>query len=280
MRRFHMIRLLLLTLLLLAATTVSAMADTCALCGSETGSDDYLCTSCLLELIEGEEVVSPIEITRVRKEYNGNVTVFWTDSEGNAPYQVYYELLDSAPTPFGWTDGELVNGKRHTLTRLVPGVSYIITVADSKGNTAEYTYFAKEPELDREIGARIRLHTMYRWDYHYAQREDFSLSEILSENGTTHELYVRLNYSQLSYGRIYGFHLAMEAPNGFVDVIYSGTLELQPGRTYLPVWDAIPVDGYFDYLSRYYGGIPLGEYTVTLYFNGDEVYSDFFMMTE
>ena len=56
-------------------------------------------------------------------------------------------------------------------------------------------------------------------------------------------------------------------------LVFCGTLELHHGRSSIPVWGFIPVDDYFDLLQAYYGGIPTGEYDVTLYFNGQKVYS-------
>ena len=72
----------------------------------------------------------------------------------------------------------------------------------------------------------------------------------------------------------------MKAPNDFTDVIFSGTLELLYGRSAVPVWGFIPVDDYFELLQSYYGSIPTGEYDVTLYFNGNEVYTEPFTVVE
>ncbi len=56
-------------------------------------------------------------------------------------------------------------------------------------------------------------------------------------------------------------------------MIFSGTLELHHGNSGVPAWGFIPLDDYFDLLMNYYGGIPTGVYDVTLYFNGQRVYS-------
>ena len=56
------------------------------------------------------------------------------------------------------------------------------------------------------------------------------------------------------------FQIAIEAPNDFSDVVFSGTLELHHGKSSIPVWGFIPVDDYFALLEKYYGGIPTGEY--------------------
>lgn len=262
---------LVLTLMLILATP--AFAATCTLCGGETGSDDYLCTDCLLKLLNTQKEAVPLEITDAVRNEDGTVTLTWADEGANAPYTVYYELLEAAPTPFGWTAAEGVSETSITLDRLVPGVSYVLTVTDAQGQTAEYTYFAPVPGTDSEIGAKIRLKPMNRTGRMTKRQTSFSAAEIAEENETLHGLYLRLTYSTLKKTRNYAFQIAVEAPNGFSDVIFSGTLELHHGKSAVPVWGFIPVDDFFGLLQKYYGGVPTGEYDVTLYFNGREVYS-------
>lgn len=280
MRKYISARLLTLLLLLMLSFTATALAATCALCGGETGGDSYLCTPCLLELLADEGEPSPIEITAAKTGEDGLVTIAWTDSEGNAPYTVYYELLEAAPTAFGWTAAEGVADTGYTFTRLVPGVSYIFTVMDSEGNAAQYTYFAPKTGTDTEIGAKIRLKAMNRTGRMTKKQVSFSAAEIAAENETTHGLYLRLTYSMLKKTRSYAFAIAVEAPNGFSDVILSGNLELSHGRSYIPVWGFIPMDDYFALLDAYYGGVPTGEYDVTIYFNGAQVHTASFMVSE
>ncbi len=267
-----------LALILLLMTP--ALAASCSLCGSDTGSDDYLCTDCLLRLLVATKEENPLEITGCSQNADGTVTVSWTDAEGNGPYTVYYELLAAAPTPFGWTAAAGIAGSSFTLDRLVPGVSYVITVMDSLGQTAETTYFAPIPQEDTEIGAKIRFKAMRRTGRLTKQQESFSAADIAEENEALHGLYLRLTYSVLKKTRNYAFQIAVEAPNGFSDVIFSGNLELHHGRSNIPVWGFIPVDDYFALLEKYYGGIPTGEYDVTLYFNGNEVHGGSFTVAK
>ena len=52
------------------------------------------------------------------------------------------------------------------------------------------------------------------------------------------------------------------------------------GKSQVPVWGFIPMDDYFAYLENYYGGVPTGEYIVTMYFNGGYVDSNTFVVAE
>ncbi len=277
MRMSSILRLFLL-ILLLATLTVPALAAPCVQCGRETGDDDYLCNLCFVDLLDTSDEPAPLAFKRICRDYWGNVRVQWTDAEGGAPYRVMYAPLEEAPTAFGWTDAEGVTATHHTLGRLVPGVSYVITVADSKGHFIEQVYEAETADVSNRIGAAFTLATQRCTSDGVPERADFSLAELAS--GNAHSLNVQPTYGRLAYGYLYGFHLAVEAPNGFRDVVYSGMLDLSHGDTYLDAWREIPMDGYFDCLERYYGGVPAGEYQVVLYFNGTEIVREPFTVAE
>lgn len=279
MRTSRFIRLLALTFSMLIVFSGAALADPCALCGQESGTDSYLCTVCLLDLLEGEDRSGGLTIHEPILDEHGYLTVSWSDASGNGPYSVYYELLESAPVPFGWTAVENTMDTSCTLTQLVPGVSYIITVTDSADSRVQHVYYAQQPENGNEIGARIRFKTMRRLD-RKSWQATWSGTEIALDNGYAHGLYLRLTYSTLKRTRHYAFCISVEAPNGFSDVVFSGTLELHHGKSQIPVWGFIPMDDYFAYLENYYGGVPAGEYIVTMYFDGGFVYSKTFNVVE
>ena len=269
--------LLMLSALLLLA--LPALAEGCALCGQETGSDAYLCADCLLGLLEEEDVSGGLTVEGVFPNGDGSLTLTWSDTAGNGPYNVYYELLERAPVPFGWTAATGVRGSAVTLTQLASGVSYVFTVEDASGNRAESAYYAPAVQVGNEIGAKIRIHTKVRYD----DKElylPFSASEIMQDNGKAHGLYLKMAYSMLARERNYAFSLTVEAPNGFKDVVLSGALTLNYGKSEVPAWGFIALDDYFAYLERYYGGVPAGEYTVTMNFDGKPAYAVSFGVRE
>lgn len=278
MRRNTLTRLLLLALVLMMTLSIPARAESCALCGKETGNEAYLCAACLLNLMEEKDVSGGLEIIGAAANEDGSVTLFWEDAAENGPYTVYYELLESAPVPFGWTAAQDAYGSGIILTQLAPGMSYKFTVADASGNKAEYTYYAPKVVNGNEIGARIGVTTQKM--YESRTKTPWVASEIALDNGIEHGLYLRLDYSMLKKTRYYAYSLAVEAPNGFADVVASGNLTLTYGKSTLPAWSFIPMDDYFSYLERYYGGIPAGEYKVTMYFDGKFVHSDVFNVAE
>ena len=272
-------RLAALALVLMMTLCLPAAAESCALCGKDTGSDAYLCAACLLDMLAEKDISGGLEITGVETGEDGLVTLTWKDAAAKGPYTVYYALLESASTPFGWTAASNYAGTTLTLPQLAPGVSYVFTVMDADGNRVETTYFAPKPADNNEIGARIRFKTMRLLDRSNKQNS-WSVAEINEDNGYLHGLYLRLTYSTLKTTRFYNFCITVEAPNGFTDVIFSGDLTLRHGKSQVPVWGFINMEDYLSCLDRYYGGIPTGEYIVTMYFDGGYVDSDTFVVAE
>jgi len=279
MRKTLVTRLLMLALVFMLTLPMPALADGCALCGEETYSETYLCANCLLALLEEKDISGGLEISGAALNADGSVTLAWTDAADNGPYGVYYELLQAAPVPFGWTAATGVTGHEVTMTKLVPGMSYLFSVVDAAGNKAEYIYYAPVPEAAERIGTTFRIHTRIRRN----EKElwlPFYASEVMADNGEQYGLYMKMNYSMLKRTRHYAFSLTVEAPNGFADVILSGALTLNYGKSEVPAWGFIPMDDFFADLERYYGEVPLGEYLVTLHFDGKPAYTVPFTVKE
>lgn len=279
MRVNFVARLLALALVLMITLSLPAIAEGCALCGKETGNETYLCADCMLNLLAEKDAAGGLEIIGTQANQDGSVTLLWQDGANNGPYRVYYELLENAPIPFGWTAAENVASNAITLTQLVPGVSYVFTVADASGNRAKHVFYAPAVETGNEIGAKIRIHTKIR----YADKlleYPFSASEIMLDNGKEHGLYMKLAYSILRKTRNYAFTVTVKAPGGFSDVVLSGGMTLNYGKSEVPAWGFIGLDDYFSYLERYYGGVPVGKYLVTMNFDGKPAYTVSFMVKE
>lgn len=279
MRANPVTRLLALALVLTMTLALPALAEDCALCGKETGSDVYLCANCLLGLLEEKDVSGGLTIEGAFANENGSVTLVWNDAADNGPYNVYYELLDRAPVPFGWTAARGVRGSAVTLAQLAPGVSYVFAVEDASGNRVETVYYAPALENGNDIGAKIRIHTKVRNGRNMLELP-FSASEIMQNNGKEHGFYLKMAYSMLRKTRNYAFSVTVEAPNGFTDAVLSGMMTLNYGKSEVPAWGFVELDEYFSYLERYYGGVPTGEYLVTMNFNGKPAYTVSFVVGE
>ena len=278
--RIHMLtRLLLLALVLMMTLVLPAQAESCALCGKESGNENYLCADCLLGLLAEKDVSGGLEIVAAAPNEDGTVTLIWDDAAANGPYTVYYELLERAPVPFGWIAASGVQGNALTLSQLAPGVSYVFTVEDAAGNKADFIYYAPNVKQGNEIGAKIRITTKMRNGRNHLNI-DFYAGDIQRPGTREHGLNLKLSYSMLKYTRHYAFTLTVEAPNGFVDVVRSGEMTLNYGRSEVAAWNFVSLEDYFGYLERYYGGVIPGEYIVTMNFDGVPACSATFTVNE
>ena len=279
MRTNMITRLLLLATVLLLTLILPAHAESCALCGKESGNENYLCADCLLGLLAEKDVSGGLEIVGTAANDDGSVTLIWDDAAANGPYNVYYELLERAPVPFGWTAESGVWGNAVTLDQLVPGMSYVFTVEDASGNKADYIYYAPNVKLGNKIGAKIRIGTKMRNGRNHLN-VPFYVGDIQRPDTREYGLTLKLSYSMLKYTRNYAFSISVEAPNGFADVVYSGNITLNYGKSEVAAWNFLNLEDYFSCLERYYGGVPAGEYTVTMNFDGVPACSATFVVNE
>ena len=279
MRTNMITRLLLLAMVLMMTMVLPAQADSCALCGKESGNENYLCADCLLGLLKEKDISGGLEIVGVMPNADGSVTLIWDDAAANGPYNVYYELLERAPVPFGWTAARGVYSNAVTLEQLVPGVSYVFTVEDASGNKADFIYYAPNVKMGNEIGAKIRITTKMRNGRNHLNIP-FYVGDIQRPDSREHGLHLKLSYSMLRYTRDYAFSISVEAPNGFADVVFSGDMTLNYGKSEVAAWNFLNLEDYFGYLERYYGGVPAGEYIVTMNFDGIPACSATFEVNE
>ena len=277
--RTNMIPRLLLALVLMLSFIVPAQAESCALCGQESGNENYLCADCLLSLLEEKDLSGGLSIVGVEPNADGSITLIWDDTANNGPYNVYYELLERAPVPFGWTAESGVYANAATLDQLVPGVSYVLTVEDASGNKADYIYYAPNVKLGNKVGAKIRVTTKMRNGRNHLGIP-FHVGDIQRPDTREHGLELKLSYSMLKYTRFYAFSISVEAPNGFTDVVSSGRVTLNYGRSEVPAWNFVNLENFFGCLERYYGGVPAGEYLVTMNFDGNPACTATFTVNE
>ena len=97
-----LLRLAALVTACLLLTITPALAATCTLCGSETGSADYLCTNCLLTLLHQEREDVPLEVVSAQQNADGTVTVTTPHGEISVPMRDGVARVD-LPSPCMWS---------------------------------------------------------------------------------------------------------------------------------------------------------------------------------
>lgn len=268
--------------LLFTLVLTTALALSCSSCGKTVTSDANFCYNCGAKIYKGSSSSSSfstggVSITGASVNDDGTVTLRWTDSGNNGPYDLQYEFMDEAPNSFYWTDEENVRTKSFSFAWLVPGVDYILSVEDKNGNTTEYEYYASNPYYHNEIGSSFTLTPILREGSSSEDVSRFSASAITRNNGNTqYGMRIKLRYSQLRKPRTYRYMFGVEAPNSYAEIVWAGTLELPAGNSSLSPWNFIPLTDYFRILETYYEEVPVGDYTVTLYYDGTPVISETF----
>ncbi len=266
----------LLAFLMIFAMMGSALAGFCTSCGTSLPADAKFCFNCGVKQSSQSTLQkqSTMTVTGVTENSDGSVTLRWSDSAGNSPYTVKYEFLNPAPDPFHWYND--TNSRSFTFSWLVPGVDYIFTVEDSKGNEVEYEYNAPRPYRKNEISMRLTIDPKCQTSSGLEDVLRLEASDIMNRSAAqSYGVQVKLNYSQLAKERNFHYKFCIVAPNGYAEAVWGGTMELRAGRSYLNPW-FIPLDDFFDTMLKYYDEIPVGDYVMSFYYDDIEVLSEIF----
>ena len=203
----------------------------------------------------------------------GKVRIHWQDNVARGPYKVCYEMLlhqdydsDVQQATVRWVGEENVTGDSVTLSGLVPGVPYWITVFDADGVMvkSKYTPMARARFSDFNISATLspRRNT----GTEMVALEHYVAWDIMSD-GESYGANLRLTYPDLEESRTYMAMSAITCPDGtvFVESVDDDfCLDQGSNSTY---WEYYNLDSVFSALIGIYEVIPTGEYTWTLYLN-------------
>lgn len=265
-------RLILILLVLMLLPAGQAFAAPCAICGGDTGTDSVTCIPCMMNLLEDDALGQPLRIIRASAAPDASVTLTWTAAQ--APYTVSFAQMGPAPADFTRLAAQDVAEREYTFTQLVPGVSYRLMVEDARGAYAETGYTAPEAGTNQEIGSDISVKPRVHEGASYRTLSYFSADRALEDDTAEYGVYVRLIHSNLIRARSYDYILAITAPNGFTWVIERGELRLPAGGVKQPDWGFLSVRDFFHTMDDGMGKIEPGDYTITLYFDGDVSGSD------
>lgn len=298
MNRKHALIALVLAFVMVLGTMTTALAAYCMSCGTQLPDGANFCYNCGAKQdgsTSGNTTTTTttttaasngMQITKITENGDGSLSVRWTDTDGNAPYDVYYVQLRSddfdADVEVGtgyWTCAEDLTTRSATISNAVPGQDYWIVVANKNGDYVYQAFYAGTVSRFYEFNTDISIILKYRRNGAYTEVGSFSASDIARNKGnTTYGAYIRLDYPRLARARNYAYMVAITAPNGEVVLDGYGTMELSAGRSYT-YWNDYSLDWYFDILTQYYGTVPTGTYTWSLYYDGLFVSSQNFRIT-
>lgn len=296
MRRKMLCAMLLSSLLVFTMVSV-AFAAYCMDCGTELPNAANFCYNCGAKQSgsgsssgnssgNSSSSGSGLKITRITDNGDGTVTVRWTDSAADGPYNVHKlqkftddfdDDLDSAIGSF--ICAEDTSAKMAVIDTLVPGVDYWIIVEDADGDYVYEEYDAGSLPRFYEFNTDISIQLKYRRNNAYEEVTSFSASDFnRNRSNTTYGAYIRLDYPQLARARQYRYLVSITDPSGEVIVDALGDMELSRGRSYT-YWTYYSLDWYLSLLADEHGSLPVGTYTWSLYYDGMFVSSQTFRVT-
>ncbi len=275
-RRCRLLWLLLLAALALGAG--SAQAGYCSNCGTDQPSGYRYCYHC------GAAVIGPgtsatatpapdMTIDAPRLLSDGKVYLTWNDPAGNAPYSTSYmrmkhntfnDELDGVY--FYWNNGEGLPDAADVLDSLVPGVPYWLVVEDAAGSRYEYAYRPAPAPWWQHFGTEMSIAVKSVSRGTETDLQGISASEYAWYEATTdYNLSLRLELSRVGDVKPERGLLAIEDPRG--EAIAVGTIgtDFSAGNpSYSWTFD---LDWYLETISKKYGELPQGVYTITLYYD-------------
>ena len=281
----------LLAVLLLMCISSTALAAFCVSCGSNIDSSYAFCPKCGSKQPDSSSSshqstvpASSFAITGVTSS-GGTLRVTWNDPSNNGPYTVSYMsalsndfMSDYNATTGLWTSVQSINAKSATLSRFIPGRANWIVVFDKDNNYCTYRYNAS-PQYFNEFGTDVSITLKTRSGNDYTKVSSFSSSHIAShKDSLSYGAYIKLTYPMLAKARQYSALITITGPNGETIIDTLDTMELPHKRSYT-YGNFFSFDWYFNVLTNYYGCVPSGVYTWSLYYDGMFVTSNTFSVT-
>ena len=211
-----------------------------------------------------------IEITSVRSNSDGTVTIAWNNPNGGS-VTVGSRVMNDSDTGNKILIEQNVAGSTYTFTNLAPGMEYMVLVFPDLDLQYAGIELVTVPELPDYDGFRISVKdtnltyfVMKGNDYSYNYAHDLSndrIYELLQEK----QFWVRMNFNVSPRGHSVTLPtlVVVTAPNGYVLTDYS---DMEVKKNWQSYWRTmIYMNGAFEDLYEACGEIPAGKYTVKLY---------------
>ena len=220
---------------------------------------------------------SGITILSITENADGTATIIWSDTENNGPYEVNYVQKFSddymadryaANSTGMWYDASEVYGTSHTLTYLVPGQAYWLAVHNADGQGVYEEYIPAQPKNFPEFTVKMSNQPKLQSSGGATNISQFSAARIAL--GTVgHGMYLKVDHPQLARPRDYRSVVAITAPNGSVIAVSVNDFHMNSGSQGYVYWNFFDLSWYFEQMLYCFDSVPVGTYTVNLYFDGE-----------
>lgn len=220
---------------------------------------------------------SGITILHIAENEDGTATVYWSDENNNGPYEVNYVqklsedyMADryAANNTGMWYDTNSADGGSYTLRYLVPGQAYWLAVHNADGQGVYEEYIPAPVKSFPEFTVKLSNQPKLQTSSGTTNISQFSASEI-ALGVADHGMYLKVDHPQLARPRDYRSVVAVTAPNGAVLSVAINDFHMDSGNAGYVYWNFFDLSWYFDQMIYCFDSVPVGTYTVDLYFDGE-----------
>ncbi len=222
------------------------------------------------------------------KYYKGTSTISWSVSGSEASsYNVHIEAINNGSAK--QTTFSIGSTTRHSIqsTEMVPGHSYTVYVTDDNDLILDSHEYVIPKSGTFEDGLLKNTSVQITREYRkkdkngkYIKINNLSAQEIMNALAEGKELYgmkYTMKMPTLIKERTFLITLVFESPDGYICVeeARTYTFDRMPYGSEI-VWFELAGDTFFHNLYKTTGDIPVGKYTVTLYWDGSWVNTTYF----
>lgn len=222
----------------------------------------------------------PTEEVRARLEDvvsngDGTVTVSWNG--GVAPYKVQYTRKmsedfnadRSAARERGdyWNAVSATEETSAVIGRLIPGEEYWVVVLDAN-EKGQRRAFTNETSAFTDFPVTLELMPRERIGETPADIPCIPADTAGAEDTAEHGLFIQINHENPGEARDYYMQIVTSFSNGFEYVYGTGTVNFASGEGCWRKWEFYSLDDLMVHLRKYYGQIPAGDLTITVYLDG------------
>ncbi len=206
---------------------------------------------------------------------DGTVTVSWQG--GVAPYKVQYTLKKSddfnadrsAARESGdyWNAATGVEGTSAVISRLIPGEEYWVVVLDAN-EKGQRRVFATESSAFTDFPVTMELKPRERIGETPADIACIPADMAGAEDTAAHGVFMKINHDNPGEARDYYMQIVTTFENGFKYVYGTGSVNFASGEGRWHKWEFYSIDDLLVHLRKYYGQIPEGDLTISIYLDG------------
>lgn len=212
---------------------------------------------------------------------DGLATLYWTASDGSAPFMLGYRYVpeDGSDQLAFWAgdDEETSTTKNNyfTFKTLLSGHQYYVQVFNDAGDIdgatitiPDYGEFEDGKLKAKSVRTSVDYRRIKKGSDSVGSVDQLTASDMMKNmENYYYGLRYEITLPELAYARDYFVQIAMTAPNGYMQTVHTSQYTFSTGTGFTHYLRFMG-EAFFLNLYNNFGEIPVGTYTIELYFNG------------